>query len=89
MTSDKGRLRAICIVLNMVIPNAENAVVDSRKLSDYCLNSEHNDGKHQDRLFSSILGMTANNAEELRQILLEVIKIREDQLGRKDGFGQR
>ncbi len=73
----------------MFIPNAENAVVDIRKLSDYCLNSEHDEGKHKARLFSSILGMTADNAEELSQILLEVIKIREAQLGRKDGFGQR
>jgi hypothetical protein len=63
----------------MLIPNAENAVVDIRKLRDYCLNSEHDDGKHKARLFSSILGMTADNAEELRQV----------RLGRQDEFGQR
>lgn len=73
----------------MFLPNAENAVVDIRKLRDYCLNPEHNDGKHKARLFSSILGMTADNAEELRQILLEVIQTQEVRLGRKDGFGQR
>lgn len=33
--------------------------------------------------------MTADNAEELRQILLEVIKTHEAQLGRQDEFGQR
>lgn len=73
----------------MLIPNAENAVVDIRKLRDYCLNSEHDDGKHKARLFSLILGMAANNAEELRQILLEVIQTHEAQLGRRDEFGQR
>ena len=73
----------------MLIPNAENAVVDIRKLRDYCLNLEHDDGKHKARLFSSILGMTADNAEELRQILLEVVKVQEAQLGRGDEFGQR
>lgn len=52
-----------------LIPNAENAVVDIRKLRDYCLKPEHDEGKHKARLFSSILGMTAENAEELRQIL--------------------
>lgn len=57
----------------MLIPNAENTVVDIRKLRDYCLNPEDDDGKHKARLFSSILGMTADNAEELRQILLEII----------------
>ena len=73
----------------MLIPNAKNAVVDIRKLRDYCLNPEHDDGKHKARLFSSILGMTPDNAEELRQILLEVLQTHEAQLGRRDGFGQR
>ncbi|MCU0543905.1 MAG: hypothetical protein MUE44_17285 [Oscillatoriaceae cyanobacterium Prado104] len=73
----------------MLIPNAQNAVVDIRKLRDYCLNSEHDDGKHKARLFSSILGITPDNAEELRQILLEVIQTHEALLGRRDRFGQR
>jgi hypothetical protein len=73
----------------MLIPNAENAVVDVRKLRDYCLNSEHDDGKHKAQLFSSILGMTADDAEELRQILLEVVTMHEARLGRQDEFGQR
>ena len=73
----------------MIISNAKNAVVDIRKLRDYCLNLEHSDGKHKARLFSSILGMTADNAEDLRQILLEVIQTHEVQLGRQDDFGQR
>lgn len=73
----------------MLIPNPQNAVVDIRKLRDYCLNPEHDDGKHKARLFSSILGMTPDNAEELRQILVEVIQTHEAQLGRRDGFGQR
>ena len=41
------------------------------------------------RLFLSILGMTAEHAEELQQILLKVVKTNEVRLGRKDGFGQR
>jgi hypothetical protein len=59
----------------MLIPNAENAVVDVRKLRDYCLNLEHENGKHKARLFSSILRMTIDDAEELRQVLLEVVKL--------------
>jgi hypothetical protein len=61
----------------MLIPNAGKAVVDIRKLRDYCLNPEHNDGKHKARIFLSTLGMTADNAEELRQILLEVVQAHE------------
>jgi hypothetical protein len=73
----------------MILPNAENAIVDIRKLRDYCLNLEHNDGKHKARLFVSCLGMTAANAEELRQILLEVVQTQEARSGRQDEFGQR
>ena len=72
----------------MLIPNAENAVVDIRKLRNYCLNPEHDAGKHKARLFLSILGMTADNAEELRQSLLKVVK-KEARLERRDEFGQR
>jgi hypothetical protein len=73
----------------MLIPNGENAVVDIRKLRDYCLNLDHDEGKHKARLFSSIIGMTAENAEDLRQILLEVVKTHQAKLGRRDDFGQR
>jgi hypothetical protein len=73
----------------MLVPNADNAIVDIRKLRDYCLNAEHDDGKHKARLFSSILGMTSDNAEELRQILLEIVKTDQAQSGRRDQFGQR
>jgi hypothetical protein len=72
-----------------LLPNAENAVVDIRKLRDYCLNSEHREGKHKARLFLSALGMTTDNADDLRQILLEVVKTNEVQLSRQDDFGQR
>jgi hypothetical protein len=73
----------------MLIPYANNAIVDIRKLRDYCLNLEHDDGKHKARLFYSILGMKAENAEELRLTLLEIIKTHEAKLGRSDRFGQR
>lgn len=73
----------------MFIPNAEKAVVDIRKLRDYCLNLEHDDRKHKARLFLSTLGITDDNAEELCQILLDVIQNHEAKLGRQDEFGQR
>ena len=73
----------------MEIPNAECAVVDIRKLRDYCLNPQHNRGKHKARLFTSLLGMSANDAEELRNALLEAVKTQDAQLGEKDAYGQR
>jgi hypothetical protein len=77
------------LLTDLFIPNAENAIVDIRKLRDYCLNPEHDEGKHKARLFLSILGMTAEDVEDLRSILLEVVKTHEAKLGRRDEFGQR
>ena len=67
----------------MIIPNAERAVVDIRKLRDYCLNPLHDDGKHKERLFGGV-GITATNADTLRDTLLQVVKTHEAQLGRRD-----
>jgi len=72
----------------MLIPHAEQTVVDIRKLRDYCLNPLHEDGKHKARLFAAV-GITATDAEALRDILLQVVKTHEAQLGRRDVYGQR
>jgi hypothetical protein len=72
----------------MLIPNAENAVADIRKLRDYCLNPLHDDGKHKARLFAAV-GITASDAETLRDALLQAVKTHDAQLGRRDVYGQR
>ena len=72
----------------MKIPNAERAIVDIGKLRDYCLNSEHNDGKHKARLFFAELGMGINDAEALREALLQAAQTHEAQLGLRDVHGQ-
>jgi len=73
----------------MDIPNADRAVVDIRKLRDYCLNPMHGEGKHKARLFAAALGMTRNNAEDLRNALLQAVKTHDARLGRRDQYGQR
>ena len=73
----------------MKVPEAEHAVVDIRKLRDYCLNSTHEHGKHKARLFVAMLGITASDAQELRSVLLEAVKTNDAQLGRRDAYGQR
>ena len=57
----------------MKLPNAENAVVDIAKLRDYCLNPNHPEGKHKARAFLEKLGLERNDAELLRQSILEAI----------------
>jgi len=73
----------------MPIPNAERAVVDIRKLRDYCLNPMHDEGQHKARLFVAALGITADDAEDLRVLLLQAVKTSDAQLGRHDAYGQR
>ncbi len=73
----------------MIVPNSEKAVVDIRKLTDYCLNSEHEIGQHKARVFESSLDLTVEYAEELKETLLDAVKINEAQPGKFDKFGQR
>ena len=73
----------------MKIPNTDRAVVDIRKLRDYCLNPTHRTGKHKARMFAAALGMTADDAEALRDILLKAVREYEAELGLKDNYGQR
>lgn len=73
----------------MKLPNAELAVVDIRKLRDYCLNPLHEEGKHKARLFMAALGMTIADAEALQSILLQAVYTTEVKVGRGDTYGQR
>jgi hypothetical protein len=73
----------------MFVPNAENAEVNIRKLTDYCLNPEHEIGKYKALVFESALALTIENAEELKDALLEAVKMNEAQRGKFDKFGQR
>ena len=73
----------------MRVPNAENAVVDLRKLTHYLLDPDHKDGRNKARLFRAALDLTAKNAEVLRDALLEAVKYEEAKYGRFDRYGQR
>jgi hypothetical protein len=73
----------------MSLPNAENAFVDLRKLRDYSLSFESPKGRHKARVFASVLGIISEDAEKLRNILLEIVKENEAELGELDLFGQR
>ncbi len=72
----------------MIVPNAESAFVDMRKLTHYALNATHGRGHHKARVFASVFGITAEDAEELRDYLLDIVKIEEAQLGELGQHGQ-
>lgn len=73
----------------MKLPNPERAVVNITKLRDYCLDPEHLRGKHKARVFAATLGLTADDAEELRVALLDAAMTNEATLGEADIYGQR
>jgi len=73
----------------MKLPNAENAIVDLQKLTKYCLNSDHERGKHKARVFDAKCGLTAEHADLLRQSLFEAARLGEAVATKNDAFGRR
>lgn len=54
----------------MKLPNGKSAFVDIEKLRGYCLSGQHPEGRHKARVFLATLGMSAADADKLREILL-------------------
>ena len=73
----------------MKLPNAERAVVDVFKLTDYCLSLSHPRGRHKARVFAAVLGLNREDAGLLREALLKAALDREAIVGERDGYGQR
>ena len=73
----------------MRLPGGDHAVVDIRKLRDYCLNGEHLRGRHKARVFASALGMKADHAADLRRILLAAANEARAFPLEEDHYGQR
>jgi hypothetical protein len=73
----------------MLLPNGERAIVDIRKLREYCLNPDNPRGSRKARVFRSALGMTKVDAPEVRQRLLQAAASEQAQVGEIDRYGQR
>jgi hypothetical protein len=68
-----------------------NVVLDVAKLRDYCRSDGHPRGRHKARVFRSRLGLTANNAELLSDLLVKAVRSQQQELiatGR-DSYGER
>ena len=73
----------------MKLPNAQRAVVEIAKLRDYCLSPDHPRGRHKARLFASVLALTQDDAEFLRQQLLRAAREGHAAATHRDEFGER
>ncbi|KOR29243.1 hypothetical protein TI05_15475, partial [Achromatium sp. WMS3] len=56
------------------LSNPDCAIINIDKLSGYCLNSEHPDGRHKAKVFMSALNLGKDDAEILKSALLKAIK---------------
>lgn len=73
----------------MLLPNGERAIVDIRKLRDYCLNRDNPRGSGKARVFARVLGIKVTDADMLRAKLLEVAASEDASVGELDIYGQR
>lgn len=73
----------------MRLPNAERAVINIEKLRDYSLNPNHPKGKHKAHIFQEKLGLTAENAEWLREQILKAVLSSEATGQTPSAYGRR
>lgn len=71
------------------LPNPQSAVVDVRKIRDYCLSPHHPRGRHKARVFASTLGLIAEDAGRLRDALLSAALSEEAIPTESDQYGER
>lgn len=73
----------------MKLPNAESAIIDIRKIRDYCLSAEHPRGRHKARVFELVLRITASDSEVLVAALKRAAIENEAAAGASDSYGDR
>lgn len=56
------------------LPNGDEAIIDFRKLADYCLSPIHPRGRHKARVFRDALNLEAGDAPELCRRILDGVR---------------
>lgn len=73
----------------MRLPNGDRAIIDERKIRDYSLSPDHEDGQHKARLFETTLGLTIDDADRLIAALRRAAASDQAIEGKQDKHGQR
>ena len=73
----------------MKLPKGDQAIIDPRKVTDYCLSPDHDDGRHKAHLFQELLGLTLSDAPLLLDALRRIAIDGEAVVGQQDRYGQR
>jgi hypothetical protein len=69
------------------LPHSDRAILDMRKIEDYCLNPSHPRGRHKARVFREALDLQRGDAAWLRDVLLETARSSEASLVSADAWG--
>jgi hypothetical protein len=56
------------------LPHGDKAILDTRKIEDYCMSPSHPRGRHKARVFREALGLQRSDAAWLRDVLLEAAR---------------
>ena len=69
------------------LPHSDDAILDVRKIEDYCLNPSHPRGRHKARVFREALDIQRNDASWLRNALLHAARTGEAVVVGEDAWG--
>ncbi len=70
-------------------PRFDQVAIDKRKISEYVLSAEHQQGQHKLRVINSATGLTVKDADQLEAQIREGVKNGTPVAGKSDQFGQR
>ena len=73
----------------MRLPNGARAIIDPRKVTEYCLSPDHDDGRHKALLFQEVVGLTLADAHLLLDALKHAAINGDAVFGKRDRYGQR
>lgn len=73
--------------MTMRLPHGDEAILDIRKIEDYCLSPAHPRGRHKARVFRDALDLRRSDASWLRNVLLEAARSSEAFLVAEDAWG--
>jgi hypothetical protein len=73
--------------MTMRLPHSDEAILDIRKIEDYCLNPSHPRGRHKARVFREALDLQRSDASWLRSLLLDAARSGEAVQVAKDAWG--
>lgn len=73
----------------VMLPNAEEAIIDRRKLEAYCLSPMHPRGRHKAKVFKARLGIGPTGAAWLHEAILNALPTLDALTEGEDRYGRR